>query len=239
MISRAIVVFGGLSLAACAPSVPDSGVGFGGSYGSYVQNSANQTYGAPAVAQPQAQQPWSPASAAAAIDRAQGAPVNNAPVYGAPVAADPAGYQPTGYVGQAQPVVAGVITGAKISDENDFNAVSSRESIESDAQRIAQNRAQYVVVQPKELPQRPGDTGPNIVAYALRTTNVPGQPMFSRSRLFAKDYKTACAAFASPDLAQQAFLANGGPDKDKLGVDPDGDGFACAWDPRAFRTALQ
>lgn len=236
MISRAIVVFGGLTLAACAPRVPDSGVGFDGSYGGYAQSSApqayTQSYGAPVAAQPAAQQPWSPASAAAAIDRSQG-------VAAAPVTGDPVGYQPTGYVGQTQPVAGGVITGAKISDENDFNAVSARESIESDAQRIAQNRAQYVVVQPKELPQRPGDTGPNIVEYALRTTNVPGQPMFSRSRLFAKDYKTACAAFASPDLAQQAFLANGGPNKDKLGVDPDGDGFACAWDPRAFRTALQ
>ena len=237
MISRAIVVCGALALTACAPSVPDSGVGFGGSYGSYVQNSAAQPYNTAPVAQTAAQQPWSPAAAAAAIDRAQGG--GSVSGTSAAVSGDPAGYQPTGYISQAQPVAGGVITGAKISDENDFNAVSARESIQSDAERIARNRAQYVVVQPKELPQRPGDTGPNIVEYALRTTNVPGQPMFSRSRLFAKDYKTACAAFASPDLAQQAFLANGGPDKDKLGVDPDGDGFACAWDPRAFRTALQ
>ena len=40
-------------------------------------------------------------------------------------------------------------------------------------------------------------------------------------------------------LAQEEFLRTGGPERDKLGVDPDGDGFACAWDPRPFRTALQ
>ena len=45
----------------------------------------------------------------------------------------------------------------------------------------------------------------------------------------------ACARYGSPDLAQQAFLAAGGPDRDRRGLDPDGDGFACAWDPRPFR----
>ena len=49
----------------------------------------------------------------------------------------------------------------------------------------------------------------------------------------------ALPRYASPDKAQQDFLAKGGPDRDRLGVDPDGDGFACSWDPRPFRTALQ
>jgi hypothetical protein len=34
-------------------------------------------------------------------------------------------------------------------------------------------------------------------------------------------------------------LANGGPERDKEGLDPDGDGFACGWDPRPFRSALR
>ena len=86
---------------------------------------------------------------------------------------------------------------------------------------------------------RPGELGPNIVDYALRTTNDPGTQLYSRSGLGKRDPMTACARFASPDLAQQEFLAKGGPEKDKLGLDPDGDGFACSWDPRPFRTALQ
>ena len=41
------------------------------------------------------------------------------------------------------------------------------------------------------------------------------------------------------DVAQEAFLAQGGPQSDRKGLDPDGDGFACDWDPRPFRAALQ
>lgn len=123
---------------------------------------------------------------------------------------------------------------AGISDEQDFSAVSARETIESDAQRIARNRSQYQQIQPTELPQRPADTGPNIVAFALATTHGVGQQQYRRSGLGANPER-ACAKYPSPDLAQQAFLERGGPDRDRLGVDPDGDGFACSWDPRPFR----
>ena len=138
----------------------------------------------------------------------------------------------------AQPQVAGmapVAGNAAISDEQDFNAVSQRETIESDAQRIARNRQQYVVVQPGALPTRPGELGPNIVDYALATNHPVGTPMYRRNRLFAKDSVKACAAYASPELAQEAFLAGGGPNRDRMGLDPDGDGYACAWDPAPFR----
>lgn len=125
-----------------------------------------------------------------------------------------------------------------ISDEQSFEAVSSRETIESDAERLARNRAQYQVVQPSAVPQRTGAEGPNIVQYALATTNQKGQPIYRRGGLFAeRRFAQACAKYPSPDLAQQAFLAEGGPERDRLGVDPDGDGFACAWDPAPFRAA--
>jgi hypothetical protein len=95
------------------------------------------------------------------------------------------------------------------------------------------------VVQPKDLPVRPGDTGPNIVEFALATTHAPGVQMYKRSGLSVRSANSACAKYSSSDQAQQDFLAKGGPDRDRMGVDPDGDGFACAWDPRPFRTALQ
>ncbi|CAN0586593.1 unnamed protein product, partial [Ectocarpus sp. 12 AP-2014] len=41
------------------------------------------------------------------------------------------------------------------------------------------------------------------------------------------------------DQAQIAFLEAGGPEKDRNGMDPDGDGFACNWDPTPFRRAAQ
>ena len=124
-----------------------------------------------------------------------------------------------------------------VSDEQDFNAVKGRETIASDKERIECNREQYVVVQPGALPVRPGDEGPNIAAFALSTTNPPGVKLYSRPAFYLTSPEKACAKFDSPDLAQQAFLAAGGPQRDKKALDPDGDGFACAWDPRPFRNA--
>jgi hypothetical protein len=126
-----------------------------------------------------------------------------------------------------------------ISDEQDFAAVSQRETIESDKERIARNRAQYQIDQPTALPQRAGDTGPNIVQFAISANNPRGTQVYKRSALRLNSYNSACAKFASPDLAQEAFLAAGGPAKDRKGLDPDGDGYACGWDPAPFRAAVQ
>jgi hypothetical protein len=127
-----------------------------------------------------------------------------------------------------------VHSNAGISDEQDFEAVAQRETIESDAERLARNRAQYTVIQPTAVPERTA-SGPNIVQYALSTTHNPGTQMHTRSSLRFTDPQVACARYASSDLAQEDFLASGGPQRDRKGLDPDGDGFACAWDPRPFR----
>jgi hypothetical protein len=125
-----------------------------------------------------------------------------------------------------------------ISDEQDFSAVSSRESIESDAERLERNRANYQVIAPTAVPERPADTGPNIVQFALTTSNRVGEPAYSRSAVRLTSPDAACRRYASADLAQEAFLANGGPSRDPRGLDPDGDGFACDWDPTPFRAAV-
>lgn len=133
------------------------------------------------------------------------------------------------------------VTGAGgISSENDFEAVGNVRSIETDAELIAQNRAQYKVIQPTALPSRSGSGGPNIVQYALNTKHPVGTRVYTRAGL-NKDarYQRNCARYASPDRAQEDFLANGGPNRDKYGLDPDGDGFACAWDPTPFRKAVR
>lgn len=233
-------------LAACQPSVPDSGAGVGFTdYNSYIRDSTSApagSYAAPAAAPSGG---FNPAAASAAIDRASGvtsAPAA-APSYTAPSGSldpnRPRGDAPMGIKHESGEVQTAGGGHAGISDEQDFNAVSSRETIESDKQRIAQNRAQYVVVQPKDLPVRPGELGPNIVDYALKTTNNPGTQLYTRGGFGKRDPMITCAKYGSPDKAQQEFLAKGGPEKDRLGVDPDGDGFACTWDPRPFRTALQ
>jgi hypothetical protein len=239
-------VMAALLMAACAPTTTETGAGVGfQDYNSYVRGAAPAPAGAPVTVPPPGGA-FDPAAAAAAIDRAQGV----APVAAAPLAVTPTPLPATAAIDSTAKPRGGAPAGIKeesgelashtgISDEQDFSAVSARETIESDAERIARNRAEYVVVQPKDLPQRPGDTGPNIVEFALATKHAPGVQMFKRSGLAVRSANSACAKYPSPDQAQQDFLAKGGPDRDRMGVDPDGDGFACSWDPRPFRTALQ
>jgi hypothetical protein len=229
-----VILVAMLGLAGCAPPVPESGAGVG--FTDYNGYPAQSVEPAPPVG-------FDPAAAAAAIDRSQGvsAPLNAIPVPLAPsqVAVDPSrtrGDAPSGIKaegGEMGYVVAGV------SDEQDFNAVSARETIESDKARIERNRATYTIDQPTALPERRGDVGPNIVEYALATSHPIGTQMFRRSSILLANPQKACAKFASPDLAQEAFLAAGGPDRDRKTLDPDGDGYACFWDPAPFRAALQ
>lgn len=224
-----------VALAACEPSVPDSaagipdtgrGVGFG-DYNAYRAARDAQLEGrntvttVPGPVEVQTQTLDSGAEAQAA---AEAAARNSGQ---APVEASP-----------GNPVPQVVSNAAGISSENDFDAVSSQRDIAADAALIARNRAQYQVVQPTELPSRQGSEGPNIVAYALNTTNPVGTPLYTRSSFRAEaKYERACASYTSADLAQEAFLAQGGPERDRAGMDPDGDGFACTWDPAPFRAA--
>lgn len=233
--SALVAALAALSMSACTPASTDSqsGVGFS-DYNSYIRGAAPAPDGAGVMPPPTGS--FDPAAAAAAIDRADGSTL---PPTTLPEATDsssrPRGGAPAGIAEENGEMTAN--TG--ISDEQDFEAVKSRETIESDAERIARNRSEYVIVQPEDLPARPGDTGPNIVEFALATTHAPGVQMYKRSGIGLRSADSACAKYASPDKAQSDFLSKGGPEKDRLGVDPDGDGFACAWDPRPFRTALQ
>jgi len=210
----------GLALAGCATNAPLSnpGVGFG-DYGQY------------AAQQDMANAPTSALAAPAAISSGSIGPGDlvAAGIGGAPAGAAPAG-------AAAAPLA---IQSSGISDEQDFDAVSSRESIESDAARMAQAAANYQVIQPTALPAPPASTGPDIVAYALGAPNRLGQPWYSRF-IFSgqRRFERNCASYRSPDEAQRDFLARGGPERDPRGLDPDGDGFACGWDPAPFLAAV-
>ena len=174
------------------------------------------------------------------------APANGAvipapePIAGAPLDARGSGGPaiapaPGAAIANAQPVD---INNPGISDEQSFDAVAARETIESDAQRLERQRQAYQVIQPTPVPTRNGSAGPNIVQYALTTTNSVGQRIYSRSGINgANRAARACGRYPSPDLAQTEFLERGGPERDRLGLDPDGDGFACSWDPGPFRAA--
>lgn len=96
---------------------------------------------------------------------------------------------------------------------------------------LAEARAQLVVVQPTSVPQ--GVAGVNIALYAQQTSNAVGERRYTRGRGLSAG--GACGRYPSADEAQRAFLAAGGPSGDPRNLDPDGDGFACAWDPGPYR----
>ena len=251
---RAILMLGplGLLLAACAPAPSGPrGVGFE-NYDAYAAQREAQLTGQPVGGFSAAAPVTSPYGMTVPPTAAPLPPGGLVSVASSGVAGDVNLLRSTGLEASpsnAAPVLVGAVpvanpsvpvtTGTGISDEQDFAAVSSRETIESDAARRAQQAAQYQVVQPSALPPPPESTGPNIVEYALQAPNSVGQEWYSRFA-FAREGRQLrnCGEYSTPDEAQRDFLARGGPERDPRGLDPDGDGFACAWDPAPFRAAV-
>jgi len=243
-------VFAGLTvlaLAACGPSIPESGtpdMGSGVGFEDYDSYEARQARRDAALAGTGAVPPEEAMgdesipggegsgngsvaedtlAALDATDRER-AEANSGEV---PLEADPSNPAPA------------VTNSVGISQENDFDAVGAQRSIESDKARIEANRAQYEVIQPKALPARSGSSEPNIVAYALETKHPVGTQLHRRLNIGSGNrYARNCAQYPSPDKAQEAFLSSGGPSRDRKGLDPDGDGYACGWDPTPFRQAV-
>lgn len=247
MISRSLLVIAaGVMVAACQPAVPDSGRGVGFDDSARAQRQARDAAlvsgGVPAPADVTAAPLGAPVEGSAEATAAETSRVLAATRPGASNglgndAATNSGVAPVNASPSNPPPA--VLNSGGISNENNFDAVSGQRSIGDDAARIAANRAQYQVVQPEALPDR-ADSGPNIVAYALQTTNARGTQVYRRIGLNkAAKYARACAEYSHPDQAQIAFLESGGPDRDRNGMDPDGDGFACDWDPTPFRRAAQ
>ncbi len=61
----------------------------------------------------------------------------------------------------------------------------------------------------------------------------PRNEPVTRNALVLADQR--CQRYYSINAAQLAFLAQGGPQQDRLGLDPDGDGYVCGWDPSEWR----
>ena len=225
---RAIVFsLGVAALAACQPAVPDSGAGVG-------FDSPSAARAREAALSGQGQPQTGPVTV---LPPSEAAPVTTTPIAASPTAQPSAAAAAAPTVDDPNNERAASPVG--ISDENNFDAVSQRESIQSDANRIAQNRAQLEVVQPTEVPTRTGNAGPNIVNYALSTSHPVGQSRYKRSGFNGQaKFDRNCAKYPSGDRAQIEFLSRGGPERDRLGLDPDGDGYACSWNPAPYRNAV-
>lgn len=225
------------ALAACGPTIPDSGSGARGGVG-FGDYSTYDLRRAQRDADLEARRADLVPGAAPVISTEElqraGLPVPP-PVSGLPLDAAGAASLPAS---PATPVP-GSGGGIAISDEQDFNAVASRETIESDKQRIADNRRAYEQIQPVELPARQGASDTVVIDFALATTNGVGEKLYDRGKSTQDRFYRACAKYPSQDAAQEDFLNAGGPKKDSRGIDPDGDGFACFWDPTPFRLARQ
>ncbi len=224
-----------LAVAACAPQVPDSarGVGFDSYQATQQRDAALQGTSArtPLTVLPP--------------EGGTGAPppiTGTEPVAGS---AEDTAAQTALILQQTRPAstapsTQAVANSAGISQENNFDAVSGQRTIEGDAERLAQNRAQYQLIQPQALPERDGNEQPNIVAFALSTNHPVGTKVYARAGFNgAARAERNCRQYPSPDQAQMDFLARGGPLRDRKGLDPDGDGYACSWNPAPFRKAAQ
>ncbi len=120
-------------------------------------------------------------------------------------------------------------------DLNQFSQEEQKRQREEDARRIAEARSQLVVVQPEAIQQV--DDSANVAKYARATTHTIGTKLHRRPAFASKSNSLrTCLKFATAEEAQRRFLATGGPTTDQFNLDPDGDGFACGFDPQPYRS---
>ncbi|MCX7889245.1 MAG: hypothetical protein N2422_05870 [Rhodobacteraceae bacterium] len=224
-----------LLVAGCAPPEPvtQGGIGFG-SADEYRAQREVMLNGARPVGPVPYSTVLPPGPGYGVTDGSTGV-ISSGPITSGPIGSDyPVAADPATAPAPVDPAVVPNNTG--ISDENDFAAVASRETIESDRERIERNRAAYVNVEPGALPERTGASGASpIIEYAINAPNRLGESIYNRSGITLSNSEKACAKYDSPAAAQEAFLKAGGPKRDPKNLDPDGDGFACGWDPTPFQ----
>ena len=75
----------------------------------------------------------------------------------------------------------------------------------------------------------------NVARFARETKNKKGEKIYTRLGFSIYDNWNECSKFKTKDDSQRKFLKDGGPYKDRFNLDPDGDGFACEWDPGIYR----
>ena len=98
---------------------------------------------------------------------------------------------------------------------------------------ILEVREKRIVIEPGDIPDIIATV--NIATYARSTNNPIGKRVFKRNYIKTNNDPNNCARFIVKDDSQRYFLANGGPELDPLKLDPDGDGYACFWNPESFR----
>lgn len=112
-----------------------------------------------------------------------------------------------------------------LSDYTQDQQKIDRERYAAEIDAIAAQREEITSVTVPEV----GTVNP--AKYARSSTNAVGVGIFTRN-----GKRGNCRRYSSSYEAQRAFLRAGGPTNDTLGLDPDGDGFACKFDPTSYRS---
>lgn len=221
------------ALCACSSPVPDSAAGVG--FGDYQAYLASMKAGDAAAVEAHAH--------ASAIG---GEPVQTAALpAAAPVSTSELASAGIGATSQqtaavitpaAEPVVTPTATAAPIEtsaweSEPPLNTVENLRDTAANAPAAAPAATGAAL-------ERPTDLGPNLAAFALATNHAVGQPVYGRVFPSRGRAQRTCSKYPSPDRAQIAFLSAGGPNRDLYGMDPDGDGFVCGWNPDTFRSVV-
>ncbi len=232
MRKRVLLGLAAMALAGCEPPVPNSAAGVGfGDYQTYLRQREAELSGQPVAAAP------APTSAPVASARLTPPPGGGygATGYGATPVTSPAGQVATAQSTTAAPGSIGAEALAALRATAPATSAASAASSATASVTAASVGAPLDAMAPVPA----SSAGPNLAAYALAATHAPGQAIYKRGGLKLASAERACARFVSPDLAQMEFLRRGGPERDPGNLDPDGDGFACGWDPRPFQTARQ
>lgn len=233
------------ALAACQPTIPDSAAGVGfQDYDSYVQEREARLRGDSAQTQGDARAGQPLSAIPDARTGQDGAALDDDD--GARIARDALAAISPGRNGDDRAGAGDAVSNGRSAIENDqdYQEVLRREGEASDQDdfgagaRGGEDLLDPVIPQP--IPEREGRDAPNIVAYALRTSNRVGEQIYDRSGLFAESrFQRNCAEYNTQEEAQEDFLRRGGPERDPRGLDPNGDGFACWWDPEPYRAAAR
>ncbi len=98
--------------------------------------------------------------------------------------------------------------------------------------RSSRNTVSDAGTDPKPLGKRSQTI--DLREYARTQRHLVGTKKYPRT---ASRYANGgnCDRYSIPEVAQTAFLSEGGPQRDKLLLDRDGDGFACSWTPDMAR----
>ncbi len=120
-----------------------------------------------------------------------------------------------------------------ILDLSQFSQEQQKVEREQAAERREELKAGRVVLEATQK-EKIVTKSVNLAVFARSVSNKLGEKIYYRN-FISSNAGLGCKKFSNKNDAQIFFLENGGPKNDFHNIDPDGDGFACNWDPAIYR----